>query len=274
MEYVKTALAAVVAVAATTLIAVAPAHAVCTPSGTVGGGPGNDRLCGTSGADTLLAGAGDDSISGGSGNDTLDGGDGKDVVDAGPGDDILSGGPGTDDTLLGDSGTDRLNLRDGRADNMIDTECGAGTDRLDLDLVDQAGVALAITFGSFSLITGCEHIIVGAVNEGANVKIATRTLHVGSDGLAAVRLTCPSSLPAGCTGKLSIGRNGKVEGPRTSYAIGRAKWKAVSARLTRDDRRKLHQSGHITALVTSVEQGELGDKTTLETLKLVAARGW
>jgi len=55
-----------------------------------------------------------------------------------------------------------------------------------------------------------------------------------------------------------------------AYSIDPGEKDKVSARLSKRDRKKLRQRGRITALVTSVEQGEFGDKTTVQTLKLRA----
>jgi hypothetical protein len=46
--------------------------------------------------------------------------------------------------------------------------------------------------------------------------------------------------------------------------------KRVSTRLARRDRRKLRRRGQISASAISVETGQFGDKTTVETLKLIA----
>lgn len=121
-------IAAVAAGLAIALITASPAHAVCTTLGTPGGGPGNDRMCGTSGADTLNGLAGDDTLLGGGGNDRLDGGDGIDTLQGDSGNDVLIGGPavGGGGDFFGGSGNDQLLARDGGLDNRL--ECGSGTD--------------------------------------------------------------------------------------------------------------------------------------------------
>jgi hemolysin type calcium-binding protein len=241
-----TALAASIAVA---LMAASPAHAVCTPSGTPGGGSGNDTLCGTLGNDTLNGQAGADSLFGSAG------------------DDILIGGSGSD-RFNGGSGNDQLRARDGELDKLglSFSDCGTGTDSIDMDLIDFAFVG----FGALLIQTHCEVTIIGAVNEGPNVKISRRSLRVGADGRAPVRLTCPATLTAPCAGTLRIGHSPKSEGKKKQYSIDPGKKEDVSARLSRRDRHRLRRQGETTARATSVEQGQFGDKTTIQTIKLIA----
>jgi hypothetical protein len=229
---------AALAVLAIALIAASPAHAVCTTLGTPGGGPGNDRMCGTSGANTLSGLAGNDTLLGGGGNDTLDGGSGDDFVDGGSGSDFLVGGPGVDE-LVGDSGNDLLRFRDGELDvgmlALAGPSCGSGTDTLDLDLLD----ASAIVTSNFLLLGlptkwgDCENITVGA-------------------------------------GKLAISGSKKKVGPPKAYTIDQGERERVSVLLSRRDRRRLRRHGETTAFVTSVEKGQFGDKTTVQTIKLIA----
>jgi hypothetical protein len=79
------------------------------------GGPGDDRLVGTTTADTLL------------------GGDGDDDMDGGAGDDLIVPGPG-EDSVLDSGGADRVLAADGRPDFV---NCGPGTDVGTFDSVDR-----------------------------------------------------------------------------------------------------------------------------------------
>jgi hypothetical protein len=242
--------AAVAAVLAVALIAAAPAHADCSPANIVGTA-GDDRLCGTAGPNV---------INGLAGNDNIDGG---------PGNDILTGGPGFD-KFSGDAGNDRLRARDGEVDNPL-SFCGSGTDSLDIDLADAAFAALAfgVLVPAFAT-SSCENVTVGAINEGPNASISRRSVAVGEDGRAKVRLNCPASLPAPCAGTLRIGSSEKRLGAPKAYSIDEGKKENVSARLSQRDRNKLSQRGQITARALSVEQGQFGDKTTVQTIKLIA----
>ena len=93
------------------------AHLTPNPVVIVTGGPGNDRIRGSTLSEKLLGGAGNDNINGGSCDaDILEGGPGNDKLTGGPNDDILRGGPGRDrlfggrgnDQLFGGPGRDRL----------------------------------------------------------------------------------------------------------------------------------------------------------------------
>jgi putative Ca2+/H+ antiporter (TMEM165/GDT1 family) len=88
--------------------------------------------------------------------------------------------------------------------------------------------------------------------------------------MSTTRESCPASLTAPCAGTLTIGRPGKSQGEPKAYSIDPGNKDKVSARLSQRDRRKLSRRGKITASATSVEQGEFGDKTTVQTLKLSA----
>ena len=93
------------------------AHLTPNPVVVVTGGPGNDRIRGSTLSEKLLGGPGNDIISGGRCDaDILEGGPGNDKLTGGPNDDILRGGAGRDwlfggrgnDQLFGGPGRDRL----------------------------------------------------------------------------------------------------------------------------------------------------------------------
>jgi Ca2+-binding RTX toxin-like protein len=72
----------------------------------IDGGPGNDILNGDNGQDTINGGDGNDTLNGGNSLDNLDGGAGDDSVNGGKANDTLRGGAGTNDTCVGNLGTD------------------------------------------------------------------------------------------------------------------------------------------------------------------------
>jgi hypothetical protein len=164
--------------------------------------------------------------------------------------------------LFGEDGNDFIQARDGDVDRI---NCAAGHDTADLDLVDtpQFGVFLA-----------CEAIFVGAVDEGPNVAISEGTRRVGEDGRTTVRLRCPASLqqPPRCKGKLKLQlrtrRSLRRKAPRTDYTIRPGETRSIDVRLSHRDRRKLHRHHRADGVVTSVEAGQHGDKTTTQTVKL------
>jgi RTX calcium-binding nonapeptide repeat (4 copies) len=129
----------------------------------------------------------------------------------------------------------------------------------------------SLTGGSGELIQGCENITVGAVNEGPNVVISARSdMRVDSHGRAGVSLRCPAALPADCKGTLTlalVSRRAK-KAPKVSYVVPAGAKRTVRGRLSRADRRTLARNGTGTAVVTSVEQGDFGPKTTQQVTHL------
>lgn len=76
----------------------------------------------------------------------------------------------------------------------------------------------------------------------------------------------------GGAGTLTLGRSVNSQGSPKAYSIDPGASDKVKARLSRRDRRKLSRSGKLNASSTSIEQGEFGDKTTVQTLELTAQR--
>ncbi len=105
------------------------------------GGAGDDELIGSDLGDVMNGAGGADTVTGGDGNDILSGDAGPDRVFGGSGTDALSGNDGNDrldggsdaDGFDGGDGDDDINAFDGTSENVV---CGAGTDRVDHDLVD------------------------------------------------------------------------------------------------------------------------------------------
>ena len=267
---------AATAVTVTTLAVTLALALIVAPSAQSGGSSGpdclltntggelNDSLCGTAGADVMTGGAGNDKMFGRGGNDTMSGDSGEDVVRGESGNDILLGGSGYD-TLIGSSGNDQLRFRDAEVDAIFASSCGDGADSISMDLVDFAAVGFT-AFGS------CETVTIGAVNEGPNVVISRDTPKIKDNGEVPVRLSCPAELTVPCTGTLRVGRSANSQGPPKAYSIQPGATDKVSARLSRRDRRKLSRNDELTALAISVEGGEFGDKTTVQTLGLKGKR--
>lgn len=92
---------------------------------TLYGGPGRDRLTGTSGDDVIVGDSGRDRISAGAGADRVCAGPGRDVVKGGGGRDTILGGAGAD-RLFGEGGPDKI-LGGGGPDRLFG---GPGHDRL------------------------------------------------------------------------------------------------------------------------------------------------
>lgn len=87
--------------------------------------------------DIVADGAGGpDAITSGAGDDDLHGGPGADILRSGSGADLVNGGSGQDTVDTG-SGDDEIDVREGLIVGERDTvTCGAGTDRVRVDLSD------------------------------------------------------------------------------------------------------------------------------------------
>lgn len=225
-----------------------------------GAGEGDDvrsdveDLIGTNANDTLI----------GSGvANTLDGAGGTDRLEGLGGPDTLIGGPGTSDATFGGEGADAIMLRDGVADAC--PSGGAGTNTFDLDLVDQA-----ISFGGISLpcgaffqlrFVGLQSVVVGAVDEGPNVRMSVPLPAVREAG-ARVRLACPAPLRRRCAGTLDVFT---LRGTRAlgsvAYSLRPGRARAVVVSLDSAARRAALAAAALR--IVSVETGRLGPKTTI-----------
>lgn len=251
-----------------------PCTLTLSSPGTSTGGSNRDVMCGTGGNDTLIGQGGADELRGRGGNDRLFGDSGSDELSGSSGDDELKGGIDNDtlnggtgrDVLRGENGNDLIQARDGDIDNI---NCADGHDTADLDLLDVV---------QFGVILNCEAIFVGAVDEGPNVAISDRVRRVGGDGWTTVRLRCPASLqqPPRCKGKLKLQlrtrRSLRRTAPKTHYRIRPGKTRAIDVRLSRRDRHSIRRHGSAKGVATSVEAGQHGDKTTVQTVKLKLQR--
>jgi Ca2+-binding RTX toxin-like protein len=222
------------------------------------GGRGNDTLLGNSGRNLLEGFAGDDLLRGGTPIRSI-------TVPFGlVGDDTLDGGIGSD-AMAGEGGDDLLLARDAIDDQVnVAMTCGAGSDRLNADLTDDDTRALD---------PSCESIDQGAINEGANVRIASRTLRVSPGGTVRARLRCPRSARIGCRGSLAAGAPGRAGlrglGSRTRYRIRRGRSALVGISLPAAlERAAERRTRPVPARVVSVETGEHGDKTTVRSVGL------
>lgn len=245
-----------------------------TPVGvaSVAGGFGSDRIIGHLGRDNLHGQLGDDELIGAGGNDDLEGDEDNDKLDGGAGDDDLDGGPGTDrleggpgaDILRGDDGNDTHRAREptGFAAVQDIVSCGAGTDFAEVDLKDAVSAS-------------CENKDVGAVGETPNVQILAKTLRVSSTGSVRVRLRCPRGVKRlGCNGhlQLRVGRAESSRSRRVRYRIRAGRHKTLTLRVTAKDVRTLRarqrRGRRSRGVLTSVEKGRKGPKTTIRNQRL------
>src|SRR4051794_1438698 len=237
----------------------------------VAGGPGNDILNGHAGVDHLNGGLGNDILRGSIGNDDLDGAENVDRLEGDSGSDTLRG-EGNADTLIGGKGADVL--RGGAGNDFINSrepdgttsvadgvDCGNGTDTVEADLKD-------------NIQADCNNVDRAPVGETPNVVIRGKTLRVSRSGKVKVRMRCPRGVKRlGCKGKLQLridtrstrsSRSRKVR-----YKIKAGRRKTVTLRLTRRDVRSIRRRGRkARGILTSVEKGRKGRKTTIRNPRL------
>lgn len=101
--------------------------------GELKGGPGRDRLVGSSAYESMDGGPGDDELSGGGAGDFLAGGPGDDVLHGGAGNDTIVGGGGALETSP--AGSDQLYGEDG-IDSLDDGDSDSQPAAVGADLVD------------------------------------------------------------------------------------------------------------------------------------------
>jgi len=205
----------------------------------------------------VRGGAGDDRIVGGPQSDRLFGNGGDDDLRGGAGSDVLDGGVGVD-RLRGEDGTDQLEAADAIDDQAgAALSCGPGQDFLRADLRDTLTRALP---------ADCEAADQGAVREDPNVDI--RSARRASGGALVVTLACPRGARTGCKGRLAASAappRAVRFGPATRYTIRRGRRATVRVRLPAGARAAAR------ARVRSVEHGRLGQRTTLQTLRVSAS---
>lgn len=235
---------------------------VPTGFASVAAGAGNDDVNGHPGRDNLNGGPGDDDLNGLGGADTLNGRDGADE---------LEGGRGAD-TFNGDGGNDRIDSKEpeGTAAEKDTVNCGTGQDFVIADLKDAVSATSNPGGGT------CEEVDRSPVGETPHVGILGKTLRVSRAGEAKVRMRCPRGVKQlGCKGRLQlrVGRSaGASRSRRVRYRIRAGRRKTVTLKLTRRDVRTLRnrqrRGRSSRGILTSVERGRLGRKTTIRNPRL------
>jgi hypothetical protein len=231
---------------------------------TVSAGTGNDLVEGHAGNDRILGFTGSDSFSGMNGDDILSGEDQSDGLLGGNGDDELSGGAGSDaldggrgaDVLRGGAGIDTVNSREPSPPAVRDTlTCGTGLDSVVADLQDR-------------IFANCEQRDIAAVGETPVVKLPSGVLDVSRSGVAPVVLRCPRRTTIGCHGSLSLrlARSGLAQPSLTNYTISAGRSATVRVGVGAAEARRIN--GRVRGILTSLESGELGPKTTIRWSRL------
>jgi hypothetical protein len=106
------------------------------------------------------------------------------------------------------------------------------------------------------------NVFTGAVKEGPNVRIVSRTLHIGRDGRVRIRLACPAKLKRACRGRLGLREATRAARRLDSdrYRVRRGRRRAMTLRLGAPARRRVLRRRRVG--VEAVERGRYGLKTT------------
>ena len=142
--------------------------------------------------ETVITRAGNDKITGSSADETLDGGAGNDTLKPGTGSDTVRGG----------AGDDLIDVREDNAGVRDTVTCGSGQDEVIADLADSVAVRFLIVSPKDD--TACERVERFAVDDGPPGVIRTRSVKLGRDGMAALRLACPARARVTCRGSMRV----------------------------------------------------------------------
>jgi Ca2+-binding RTX toxin-like protein len=227
------------------------------------------------------------SVDGGSGNDLIQGSDGADLLVGGAGNDRITGGPGRD-VVLADGGDDQVDVRDNGADFASG---GDGNDEL---FADAPGVDLADGFEAIDQPAPPAPVVPppppvsppppppAAVAPPAsattpvpapplprafaatiNVRMATV-----KHGKAALRIGCPATSSAGCTGTLALRTAKGTRLGHASYHVARGRSALVSVRLSRAVRRLAGRSDRLRTVAIAAAAGNVAQNSRTVTLLL------
>jgi len=242
---------------------------------TVLAGPGDDTV--TTGPSDTIQGPSDDFVGGDAGNDTITTGEGADVVDGGTGEDKISTGSGADQITSKEVVIGRP--RDRVTAFRDEVRCGLGSDEVTADLMDEVD-AIGNPGGGT-----CEDVDTSPVAETPHVRIEAETLRVRPAGNVNVLLRCPRGVKRlGCEGTLQL-RIDRRSGARARasrsrkvrYRIRAGRRRTVALRLSGGDvrtlRRRQRRGRETHGILTSVERGVKGRKTTVRNPRLRLRKG-
>jgi Ca2+-binding RTX toxin-like protein len=222
---------------------------------------------GLGGDDTISVGqVGSFSVtaSGGSGNDTLTGGDSSETFLGGTGNDTINPGGGID-VVFADDGNDHVNVRDHTADLASG---GAGNDSV---VADPGNLDILDGFESVDRTPGVGPVAI----RGGTVTVRR--------GTAPIRVRCPSTASANCTGSLTLrtakpirlaGSSAVLELGQTRFEVAPGTSKTVRVRLTKRTERLGDRNGRlrVRALARAGASGNIAQSSRPLTLALGTAR--
>jgi Ca2+-binding RTX toxin-like protein len=225
--------------------------------------------------------------SGGSGNDTLIGGGSAETFLGGSGNDTITPAGGVD-VVFGEEGDDKVNVRDHTADVAF------GGDGNDTVVADPANLDV---LDGFETVDRTPNVTPPPVTPPpvtpphvtpppfgtppSPVAIRGGKVNVRR-GRALIRVTCPASSPANCTGSLILraARSGKLARHAIGVQIGRARYdlgpgrsRTLEVKLAEAGKRLVGRSGRlaVVAVATTGRAGKVAQSSQHLTLVLRAA---
>jgi hypothetical protein len=226
-----------------------------------------DTIQGLGGDDLIDAANGNDSIDGGAGNDTIYGGGNDDTIVGGPGLDSMSGEGSSSGTFTSVAGNDRIDARDGVAEQL---NCGLGADVAivdGLDLVPQDPGSLCESVDRPP--TAC--CALPPAQKRAMTIRSTSLRYTTKTRRIAVTVACPAG-GATCKGRLTLKTAAKVRiGKRrktvtlgtASYSVAAGKSKSYRLKVSKDGRSLLKRTRSVK---TVLSVALTGGKTTTKRL--------
>jgi Ca2+-binding RTX toxin-like protein len=216
--------------------------------------------------------------SGGPGNDTLTGGNSSETFLGGSGDDAINPGGGID-VVSADEGDDKVNVRDHTADLASG---GAGNDSV---VADPGNLDILEGFETVDRTPGVGPPPVVPPPVVPPVDTSTRpvTIRAGTvrvrGGQAPIRVSCPSSASANCTGSLALrtagpirlaGLSAVLELGSTRYDLAPGASRTLRVRLARGSRRLATRNGHlrVRAVASTGASGRIAESSRRLTLAL------
>jgi Ca2+-binding RTX toxin-like protein len=212
---------------------------------TASGGPGSDTLTGGGSSETLL---------GGSGNDTITAGGGLDVV-------------------FGDEGDDQVNVRDNTAD------VARGGDGNDAVVADSAELDI---LEGFETVDRTQLVTPAAIDTATRpVSIRGGTVKVRK-GTASIKVSCPATSPANCTGSLAVrtAKGVKLAGLKVVIQLGSARYnlapgasRTLKVKLAKGSKRLAGRKGQlkVLAVASTGSSGKIAQSSQRLTLALGTA---
>jgi len=170
--------------------------------------------------------------------------------------------------VIGGAGNDLIDVRED-VEGIRDTvSCGSGQDEVIADLSDAIAVRLLRTSPKDD--SACERVERFAVDDGPPGRIRTRSVKLGRDGMAALRLACPARARVTCRGSIRVADARRLN--RTlahgTYSVRRRATARIRLRLSPAGARHARSRGAITVITRERGVSKKGPRSMSATVKV------